>query len=501
MTRASIHTRLRQYLASLLWPVAAQKMATPTERQGAGPAIETLAALPSNLLYARGFLLTTGEAPPTVQGWVRHPVGAWNLHVDPRVPVEHAASGDVQAWLVGDAYDPVDGVYRDIVRHLLDGDLLTNLDDLAGRFLLVVSRGDRIELYHDAMGSRSIFYGGGVAASHAALVSDVLGTGLREWIIPYITSRGYSNRDVKYLPGLDSSFQGVRQLTPNTRLVLPSCAVERYWPRGPLRSATRDQALDCLIQHVEGLRCYLETREIASIAGMSAGRDSRGLVAGLAPLRPRLFTFVRSKGGTSTESADSRAARQVAELCGLDLEIVKLAAPPHLDTAASGFAACFRRNTGYVRGNNSGWIEHFTGESDQDALFVRGFGGEVMRGFYSPIPEISPGALANTYDINAGSAYTRDVFLNFIGVAQWRVDTLHGYGLNDLFYWEHRMGTWGSSALSESDMAFRSIPGYNSRALFTTFMGVSPEVRRESEIFEEAIARMMPSLAEVPYES
>lgn len=201
------------------------------------------------------------------------------------------------------------------------------------------------------------------------------------------------------------------------------------------------------------------------------------------------------------KSADSRAAQQVAERCGLDLEIVKLASPPRLDSAVTPFATCFRRNTGYVRGNNSGWVEHFAGRSSEDLLFIRGFGGEVMRGFYSPIPTISPAALANTYDVNAGSAYTRDAFLRFIGVAKWGVDTLHGHALNDLFYWEHRMGTWGSSALSESDMAFRSVPGYNSRALFTAFMGIAPEVRRESGIFEEAVARMMPSLAEVPYES
>lgn len=494
----STFERLRRGLGSR--PRAEQPFAGGTHGASALH-IAASASQPSKLLYARGFLLCKQDAPPVVRDWTVHRVGRWQLHLDPRVPIQHAAKGDRQAWLVGDAFDPSANVYQDMAAHLLGGDLLTTLDHAAGRFLLIVLQGERLEVYHDAMGSRSVFYGTDVVASHAGLVADVLGAGLREWIIPFITSKGWLNRDVKYLPGLDASFEGVAQLTPNTRLVLPQNKVERYWPRGPVRTTEREAAVDLLVEHVTGLRQYLESNGLRAIAGMSAGRDSRGVLAAIAGTRPRLFTFVRSKGGTSAESADSRAARTLAAACGLDLEIVKLAAPPPLDHAASDFAVAFRRNTGYVRGHNAGWVEHYANENDEDLLFIRGFGGEVMRGFYFDIPGISPAALAHTYDVNAGSCYSRDAFQRFIEVAQWRAKSLFDYALSDLLYWEHRMGTWGAVALSESDMAFRSAPGYNSRLLFSSFMGMAPDVRRKSGIFEEATGRLAPHLAVIPYES
>src|SRR5690606_31384590 len=107
-----------------------------------------------------------------------------------------------------------------------------------------------------------------------------------------------------------------------------------------------------------------------------------GVLAGLKQEAPRVFTFVRSKGAKSSDSPDSRVARALAERCGLDLEIVRVAAPGPLDDALSPFASTFRRNTGYVRGSNSSWIARFAGQDLPELVFVRGFGGEVMRGFY-----------------------------------------------------------------------------------------------------------------------
>jgi len=468
---------------------------------GAGPGITLPGGLPGGLLYARGFLLVQGSRPAALASWREYPVGDRHLYVDPRVPVQLASSPGRRAWLVGDAFDPEAAVYTDVLRHLLTGDLLERLDAVAGRFLLIVEEAGQLAIYHDAMGARSIFYGGGVVASHAALVADALDAPLREWILPFITSRGYFKRDVKYLPGLETPFDGVRQLTPNTRLLLPQQKVERYWPRKPLQPSRRDQAVDALVQHLAGLRAYLEQNGNAPIVGLSAGRDSRGVLAAVKSLSPRLFTFVRSKDGTSSDSTDSSIARQLASRCGLEVEIVRVRAPSPLDAVATPFASAFRRNTGYVRGSNVAWIEHFAGQEAGAPVFVRGSGGEVMRGFYRKMTHANVTGLANTYDVNAGSRYTRDAFRAFLDVANWTREALLDYELSDIFYWEHRMGIWGASSLAEADMAFRAVPGYNSRNLFRTFMGLPQDLRASSDIFTEGTLRLAPELSGVPYDS
>src|SRR5690606_27909136 len=124
---------------------------------------------------------------------------------------------------------------------------------------------------------------GGVVASHAALVAEVMGAGLREWVIPYITAKNYVRMDVKYLPGLDSPFESVRQLTPNTYLSLPGMEIRRYWPRTELERASREEAVGSLVQYLGGLRIFLEGGGIKPVLGMSGGRDSRGLLSALVP--------------------------------------------------------------------------------------------------------------------------------------------------------------------------------------------------------------------------
>lgn len=486
-----------------------KKLLTAPGRLSPGIAVGGPGDLGDGPLYARGFLLAGRElvAPAAVAGWRPLDLPGHVLHVDPRVPVHSAQRGNRSAWLIGDAFEPIANVYDDAAGYLLEGDLLERLDGMAGRFALIVhGPGNRLEVYHDAMGARSVFYGAGVVASHAGLIAEMLGTGLREWIIPFITSRGYFQRDVKYLPGLDSPFEEVRQLTPNTRLSLPDGGIARYWPRAPHPPTDVDTAVDSLVVHMQGLRAYLSGIDGRAFVGLSAGRDSRCALAALVPLEPHLFTFVRSKDGRSENSADSRTARRLAEAAGLPLEIVKLTSPPHLNTAASAFAKAFRRNTGYIRGNNAGWVEHFWKQSatplpaSAQDVFVRGFGGEVMRGFYKPMAGSTPALLADTYGVNAGSSYSRQAFATFRDVVQWPVDLL-GYGPEDLLYWEHRMGVWGSSAFSESDMAFRGMPAFNSRRLFQNFMALPPDARGATSTFDAATTRLFPGFDGISYVS
>ncbi|WP_157680955.1 hypothetical protein BGP89_13915 [Luteimonas sp. JM171] len=454
----------------------------------------------SELLYSRGFILCRPErAPASVASWNRWRVGDWELRVDPRVPLDHAAAGGREVWIVGDAFHSRASVFTDVARWAMGVDSLDLLEGLAGRFLLISRTGSKVELFHDAMGSRSVFYANGVVASHSALVAEVTGAGLQPWVLPFITSRGYIKRDVKYLPGLDSPFSGVAQLTPNTSLDIGAAQVRRYWPRSSIREATREQALDALLEQLRGLRQYFIAKELRPIIGLSAGRDSRGVLAALHDLQPRIFTFVRSSSDRAGNPADTRAARELADVLGLELEVIRLHSPPPLDGASTAFSVAFRHNTGYVRGNGSGWVEHYVGGSYQNELFVRGFGGEVMRGFYPKTAEANPKSLSNLYDVNAGSNMTREAFERFMRISNWSRIVGTGYQPQEALYWEHRMGVWGASALSESDMAFRGIPGYNGRDLFSSFMGLPSSIDRRS-IFEAAVSALAPELGAIAYD-
>jgi hypothetical protein len=106
-----------------------------------------------------------------------------------------------------------------------------------------------------------------------------------------------------------------------------------------------------------------------------------------------------------------------------------------------------------------------------------------------------PNHLATAYDVNAGSPITRALFEHFMDVAQWSEQTLYDYDPNDIFYWEHRMGVWGSIAMAESALAVHGIVGYNSRNLYNTFFGLEFETRASREALHMAIRELAPVLS------
>jgi hypothetical protein len=68
----------------------------------------------------------------------------------------------------------------------------------------------------------------------------------------------------------------------------------------------------------------------------------------------------------------------------------------------------------------------------------------------------------------------------------------------DLFYWEHRMGTWGANQLTETDAAIDSVPVVNSRYLYEAMLGTSLGARRTGAVATAVIKRLWPELMQYP---
>lgn len=464
------------------------------------------------LLYRNGFVLSATE--PTgapFASWKRHRLGAMKLVTHPETSCIVCSRNGRTGALIGVAFDPEEGVYQEgsVINSLVDAygndDVFFEiLDRLAGRFVFIVNAGNFTDIFHDAMGSRSVFYssaGTAVVASHAEIVARMIGSDFADFFVPFITSRNYTQRDVKYLPGLATSYNDVRQLTPNTRVRMPAQSVERYWPRES-SSLTSDNegATRKLVEHLSGVAAYLKIGGIRPIMGLTAGTDSRGLFSASWGLDPYIFTYIRSREGEQTASNDSRVAIQLAETYGLSVNVWQLSNRRSLNAMHNPFSYAFRRSTGYYRGDGSEWLRRLSTEGfgGKDALFIRGFGGEIMRGFYQAqsknIRRIHPYQLSDTYGVNAGSTITRSLFTEMMDTVSFNEKSLFGYDPNDIFYWEHRMGTWGSLAMSEADLAIPSMVAYSSRNLYATFMRLPWSDRESRRAFHDATLRLAPSL-------
>ena len=141
------------------------------------------------------------------------------------------------------------------------------------------------------------------------------------------------------------------------------------------------------------------------------------------------------------------------------------------------------------------------------AIFVRGWGGEVMRGFYStskgPLSDASPRELMRAYGSGVkirpvSAEYERRCLPFFERWAEiTRLDdaVALGHDPNDLFYWEHRMGIWGASMLNGLDPAMNNLTGLNSRAMFSAAYGLPRAERLTKDLFARLVERYDPRLA------
>ena len=76
--------------------------------------------------------------------------------------------------------------------------------------------------------------------------------------------------------------------------------------------------------------------------------------------------------------------------------------------------------------------------------------------------------------------------------------SIYNYDPYDIFYWEHRMGTWHSLVLLESDVAFDTFIPFNCRVLTEKILSVSMGQRLESSAYYKVIKRLWPVLLQWP---
>ena len=133
----------------------------------------------------------------------------------------------------------------------------------------------------------------------------------------------------------------------------------------------------------------------------------------------------------------------------------------------------------------------------RDAIFVRGFGGEIIRGFYNRHGKSLPygkgddaltKCLVECYmtskNKNVDSGFHKlalsatQEFLSATGL----LSVPKSFDILDLYYWEQRMGVWAANMHNEDDVALYSMTGYNSRKVFHAAFGLTAKERFGAKI-------------------
>ncbi len=439
---------------------------------------------------------------PQLTKWHRLLAPQHKFFVHPEVSVQTITDArDRRIVVLGDIFVAHgDEDLKTVLLRIANGDRGA-LDDLSGRFAMFILDGEAATVMHDPLGSQAVFYSLGpdsVVASHATLLAHAIDARPSAERRAYMQSSAYANRTTRFLPGDLTLYDDIVHLIPNNELNMRSGMTRRYWPARVAVPTDFEGLFGVWTEYFSNYVRFLEQR-YTPVAGLTGGLDSRAVIATLRSLGLQT-RYVTWDMGVAEASRIPGLVRHL----GSQHDWMRLAIDA-VDPSHRHLVDAARDATGLVRGRpvRPAIMAATAGARD---VFVKGDGGAVMSGpWHATRKPWMPDTLdARMYRLYAGqqsdgagedyTRTTREAIERYIDRANYGSE-LHGSDIGDLFYWEHRLGVWGSLQHSEIAVTMQSHAAMNSRRLFESAWGLPVQQRSKHELLPRITARFDPVLA------
>lgn len=379
--------------------------------------------------------------------------------------------------------------------------LFKEIESLSGRWVLIFNSGDEIILFNDPCGLRSVFYTDRhnkefYCASQPGLFSVLFG------IDPYgnetkhfIESEYYKSEKEYWWPSGSSLYKDVKSLVPNHYLDLDKIQTKRYWPQNAIFSTDYNESVSRVADLLKRLMNTAGLRYKLAFP-ITAGIDTRVLLAASKDIREDLYFYTLMYDGLNLKSSDVHIPQKLLNSIGLDHHILDCTA--EMDNE---FKTVYNGN---VDMSHSYWGDIAFGlnrQYPQDRICVKGNCAEIARCFYykNCYPQdISGSVLARL----AGMGNNNFAIQGFDHWFEEAIDVSNDCKIDilDLFYWEHRIGSWQAMSQLEWDIVMETYTPYNCRELLISLLSVDKKYRAPPRyrFFENIIETMWQELLREP---
>ena len=461
-------------------------------------------------MYRNQYLITNAEETrPCLIGAEESRFGAWRVFCFP--PLRHylAQGANFEALLIGLAVDPLHPArdMQQVLDHLVDVPSLTpaaiaaRVEHLTGRFVLLLRIGTETHVWGDSCHLRQILYGnfGDIrcVGSSEKLMLDHAGVQLSMGPDKraFMASSRFKRNEHAWV-GPKSLDDRVFRLLPNHRLSLPGLRAEReaFHYRLP-DGAGEKEVLDLAEATLRGLFTALVDR-YSLIVALTAGWDTRLLMAAALPMKDRISFFTFCRAGDPSSAGDGDVAEVLAARFGLDYErIAPVPVTPEFE-AAIGREQLFPRVVPKTAN-----IQHHLGRKNRESIInINGNGAEVARCIYG-----RPGGPHSFARVCRYLGFRpSDPFVQ-ASLGPWHREATEiasrtDVRMSDLAHWEQRMGIWGAATPFEQDIAIEEISPFNNTRLLLALL-TTPESDRSGPdypLFGRLLRRLEPAAAEIP---
>ena len=331
--------------------------------------------------------------------------------------------------------------------------------------------------------------------SQPGLLTQTLGLKVSDEATRFIDSFEFRKHAEYRWPAASSAYREIARLLPNHYVDLNTGQAHRYWPNRAITPQSREFAAAEIVRLLQGLMAGI-TQRYSCILGLTAGLDSRIVLAATKPIIDRLSTMTVRQGRMPTHHDDLVIAAKLAKTFQLQHRVVN--SYPFM---TANFSSAFKKNV---------FLSHEHYGPDAEAIFnafgrkkvtITGSGSEVGRLPFRLRPEAKKAVLTGR-DL-ASIQNMGDAPFALQHFSSWLDDIAvrHGVPVLDLFGWEQGHGCWLAATQIEFDIAWQEIfTPFNCRKVLLHFLSVEERLRGYpgNLMHKDLISRMWPELLAVP---
>lgn len=404
--------------------------------------------------------------------------------------------------LIGFIIDPFNPQknYQEIINDLALSiksfeELLEKIESLSGRFVLFIKLNNEYFLLGDCFNSRQINFGylddNFWATSSLKLFLDfndfksIISVEKKK----FIESKDFLNNESAWIG--DQTFdERLTKLLPNHYLNISKRKIDRIPIFLTRFNDNEKNILEYSSKILTGTFNFL-SNNFNLIQPITAGWDSRILLAASKAQKEKIKYYIFSD--EYTDVSDVRISKNLSEKLNLDFSVQK---PEKLN---QNFLSKFTNENLFPRilPKTSHIQFHYEQKYPKDTINISGVGGEIMRCYYGFMHyEFYSKEMLLSF-----SHYKKDNHFVLNEIDKWlpnakKYSKKFNISILDLFYWEQRMGNWGSLYQFEQDIAIEEFSPFNNRSLVLSVLSISKRKRSQPNysFFAKLIKHLWPEV-------
>lgn len=440
-----------------------------------------------NLLYRRQFFFAP-QYIDDLPNWNKVQVSDKHLlTIHPDLDHVHLKKNNIEIILLGFILDPLNPKFSDeeIVKNLLDttsdfNSVIKSTYNYSGRWIIIYKYDNDIHFFHDAAGSRQIFYtfheSGVWCASQPHTIAKELKISKSNDpdLLEFINSKEFEE-DEHCMVGNGTIFPDIFHLMPNHSLSIINKNISRYWPDEPIPKLTMDEATDKISKLFTGLYESASNR-FELMQSVTAGVDSRALLAASKKVSKDIFYFIQKFDKLTKLSPDIRVPNKFLPSIGLDFNVMIS------NEYNEDFDEYLIKNVYMIQSEKKKVLYYNFFKYSQGKVNVSGNIGGIIRhtGYNHFDGDGDASNLAKLFNAD-DKKYVINAINKWLDTGIIKLIKKNNIYLKDLFYWEHRGTNWIPMFQTELDIAIEEWNPANCRNLIIASFAISPDSNKSKE--------------------